>query len=74
VVHGISGHRAAGWLYDPSTGTFIPDVSSGGPLSDLAVRTMSSTTALTFTAVPLHAGPRLALDRDLDGVLDGDHR
>jgi hypothetical protein len=30
--------------------------------------------ALTFTAVPPGSGVRIGLDRDLDGVLDGDDR
>jgi hypothetical protein len=29
---------------------------------------------LTFTAVPSGSGQRIGIDRDLDGVLDGDER
>jgi hypothetical protein len=72
VVHGFLGARSFGLLYEPRTGTFIPDTARGRALSDPALRALRNIGALTFTAVPPQSGRRIALDRDLDGVLNGD--
>jgi hypothetical protein len=72
VVHGFVGRRSFGMLYEPQTGSFIPDVARGAKLSDSALRAARMIGELTFTAVPRQSGRRIALDRDLDGVLDGD--
>jgi hypothetical protein len=68
VVHGLLGARAAGFLSD----TFLPDTAHGAKLTDHALRALRKTGPLTFTAVPPQSGRRIALDRDLDGVLNGD--
>jgi hypothetical protein len=51
---------------------FVPDRAHGDKLSDRALRALHRLGPLTFTAVPPRSGRRIALDRDLDGVLDGD--
>jgi hypothetical protein len=72
VVHGFFGTRVFGFLYEPSTGLFLPDTRRGVKLTDRALRALRRVGPLTFTAVPPQSGRRIALDRDLDGVLDGD--
>jgi len=73
VVHARGRFREVGYLYQPTDGTFTPDRTGSGPLSDAELRALASETELTFTAVPPGAGMRIALDRDSDGELDGDH-
>jgi DNA-binding beta-propeller fold protein YncE len=72
VVHGFFGTRVFGYLYEPSTGTFLPDALHAMKLTDASLRALRRVGTLTFTAVPPHAGRRIALDRNLDGVLNGD--
>jgi hypothetical protein len=72
VVHAFVGARTAGFLYDPVTRRFIPDTRRGVKLTDAELRSLRWFTPLTFTAVPPQSGQRIALDRNLDGVLDGD--
>jgi DNA-binding beta-propeller fold protein YncE len=72
VVHGFLGTRVFGFLYEPSTGKFIPDTAHGVKLTDHSLRALRRIGPLTFTAVPPQSGRRIALDRDLDGVLNGD--
>jgi len=38
------------------------------------LRTAANGSELTYTCVPPGAGRRIGIDRDLDGVLDGDER
>jgi hypothetical protein len=73
VVSGViagesrSGRRLA-------DGTFETDKAAEAPLSETAVRDLvqSFATALTFTAVPLGTGTLFGIDRDDDGILNGD--
>jgi hypothetical protein len=41
-------------------------------MTDAGLRALRRVGPLTFTAVPPRAGLRVGLDRNLDGVLDGD--
>jgi DNA-binding beta-propeller fold protein YncE len=72
VAFGQLGGRTVGFLYDPATGRFTPDLRFGVKLPDVALRALRVLTPVTFTAAPLRSGRRIALDRDLDGVLNGD--
>jgi DNA-binding beta-propeller fold protein YncE len=72
VVHGLIGVREVGFLYDPAAARFAPDTARGAAPTDAALRTLRWISPLTFTAVPPQSGRRIALDRDLDGVLNGD--
>ncbi|HEX6834940.1 MAG TPA: hypothetical protein VF334_00130 [Polyangia bacterium] len=72
---GSIGGVDAGFLYNPSTGTWQPNSMSLGAISDSQLRALVSRGALpslTFTAVPLGSGTRVALDRDGDGWADAD--
>jgi DNA-binding beta-propeller fold protein YncE len=72
VVHGVLGGSPAGFLFVPASGTYTPDRAGRPPLSDVELRIRAGVEPLTFTAVPRGSGQRLGLDRELDGVLDGD--
>jgi DNA-binding beta-propeller fold protein YncE len=72
VVFGFIGGRSVGFLFDPAAGRFIADVGHDVTLSDSQLRALRQLTQLTFTAVPPKSGRRIALDRDLDGVMNGD--
>ena len=72
VVKSADGH---GYLYSPVTASFTPDRSGGATLIDSALRALASgkrARELTFTCVPVGSGQRIGIDRDLNGVLDGD--
>jgi len=72
VVRARLRGRERGFLYDPSSRSFAPDRSRDALLALPELRALARLTPLTFTAVPLGSGERIALDRDHDGVLDGD--
>ena len=60
-----------GYLY--SGGVFLRDKANRPSLSVSQLRGVAgSDTNITYTCVPKGNGRRLALDRDLDGVLNGD--
>ena len=73
VVRGRVALREVGFLYEPTSGEFLPDRSRGRAVTESELRALSRHTELTFTAVPPGSGARIAHDRDSDGTLDGDH-
>jgi hypothetical protein len=72
VVKGVIFDDAIGFLYQPATRSFRPDRRRWSSWTDHAVRELAELGPLTFTAVPPGTGVRIGLDRDLNGVLDGD--
>jgi hypothetical protein len=72
VVKGLLDGRNLGFLFDAKNGTFIPDTVRGQPLTDAVLRGLTRRGTLTFTAVPPGSGARIGIDRDSNGVLDGD--
>jgi DNA-binding beta-propeller fold protein YncE len=66
------GGRERGFLY--AGGGFLTDVSHAPKVPDALLRALAAGPqgAVTFTCVPPGSGARMGLDRDLDGVLDGD--
>jgi DNA-binding beta-propeller fold protein YncE len=71
IVKGtVSGERRG--AYRTATGTFQMDRAADAPLSDAAVRALAASTDLTYTCAPPGSGYRIGVDRDRDGVLDGD--
>lgn len=72
IVKGIIAGEARGWLR--SGGTFVSDRSAEPSISDGALRTLAATPGqeLTYTCVPPGSGQRMGIDRDEDGILDGD--
>ena len=49
-----------------------PIARTSAPVADADLRALAGDADLTFTAVPPGSGRRIGIDRDLDGVLDGD--
>lgn len=75
VVKAKVGDEVRGW-YRTTAGNFQPDRKQELPWSDAALRGLATTTGqeVTYTCVPPGEGPRIAVDRDQDGVFDGDER
>ncbi|WNG18511.1 beta-propeller fold lactonase family protein [Cystobacter fuscus] len=73
VAKGQLASRPVGFLY-LRNGGFKPDHAALPPLSEAALRQLVSITrgALTYTCVPPGSGQRIGIDRNLNGVLDGD--
>jgi hypothetical protein len=72
VAKSQDGQRELGFLY--VGGAFVPNRAAESPLTDAALRERAGRKGLylTYTCVPLGSGKRIAIDRDEDGVLDGD--
>ncbi len=68
----IDGIRR-GLLYQPGANNYQPDTTNSGPFTraQLVAKIQTGDT-LTLMGVPPGAGQRMGIDRDLDGVLDGD--
>jgi hypothetical protein len=71
VVRGRRGDSEVGFLYLPITGLFERDRLLTLPYTESQLRALTTETPLTFTAVPPRSGRRIALDRDSDGIPDG---
>ena len=68
----VDGERRS-LLYQPATSNYATDKSGVGPFTraELEAKVLAGDT-LTFMGVPTASGPRMALDRDLNGVIDSD--
>lgn len=64
--------RMKGYLYERTAGTWKPDDGTAN-ITTSALRALANTAGqeVTFTAVPPGSGLRIAIDRNLDGRLDG---
>ena len=73
VVKGVLEGSARGWMMDDQ-GQFLSDRSGEQPftLDQLMEVALIPGQALTFTCVPWGSGTRMGIDRNLDGILDGD--
>jgi DNA-binding beta-propeller fold protein YncE len=76
VVKGESNQGERGYLYDVGSGLFIGNRSSDAPVSDTHLRQLALQKGgeLTYTCTPPGSGVRIGIDRDEDGVLDGDEK
>ena len=74
VVKSGSNQGEKGYLYDTGSGLFLGNRSSDAPVSDagLRQRALQKGGELTYTCTPPGSGVRAGIDRDEDGVLDGD--
>ncbi|WP_223645340.1 YncE family protein [Corallococcus sp. EGB] len=72
VAKAAIGTRVKGFLFDRVAGTWKPDDGTAN-ITTTALRALANTPGqeVTFTAVPPGSGTRIALDRNLDGRLDG---
>ena len=73
VVKGTLASEQRGWYRLPG-GTFQSDRIGETPISDATLRGNAMTTGqdLTYTCVPPGEGERVGVDRDDDGIYDGD--
>jgi YVTN family beta-propeller protein len=73
IVKGTINGKRHGLLYQPGAGTYRPDSTnlSSFSHSQLVADILAGDT-LTFMGVPPGSGIRMGIDRDEDGVLDGD--
>jgi hypothetical protein len=67
-------HGEKGYLYDVASGLFRGNRACDPPLTDAGLRQLARLQGgeLTYTCAPPGSGVRLGLDRDENGVLDGD--
>lgn len=76
VVQTTDGGSQSAWLYDRQSERFNADDSSRDELTANAMmlRASGSEQSYQWTCVPWGSGQRVALDRDGDGLLNGDER
>jgi DNA-binding beta-propeller fold protein YncE len=72
VAKGQLGGRERGYLYVGSD-SYMTDVAGAPLIPGAVLRILGATsTPITFTCVPPGSGLRIGVDRDGDGILDGD--
>ncbi len=74
VVKSGSNHGEKGYLYDVASGRFLGNRKCDAPVSDTSLRqrAVQKDGELTYTCTPPGSGVRIGIDRDGDGILDGD--
>ena len=74
MAKGESDHGEKGYLYDVASDRFLGNRRSDAPISDanLRLRAFQDGGELTYTCTPPGSGVRIGIDRNEDGVLDGD--
>ncbi len=73
IAKGVIGGEARGYVYDPDADLFVPDkVAEAGIAAGDLYQLASGGQELTFTCTPPGSGLRMGIDRDLNGILDGD--
>ncbi|MGQ0619518.1 MAG: YncE family protein [Panacagrimonas sp.] len=73
TVKGVVDGVTRGW-FRTALGLFISDRTAEPPIGERPLRALAATPgqALTYTCVPPGSGLRIGVDRDEDGVRDGD--
>jgi hypothetical protein len=74
VAKAFTAGAQRGYLYVGS-GKFQSDRARDGLIDSATLRsigTSNTTSSVTYTCVPLGSGVRIGIDRDLDGIYDGD--
>jgi YVTN family beta-propeller protein len=73
IAKGTISGQLHGLLYQPSTGMYASDKTGLGPFSQAQLTALlGGSDVLTFMGVYPGTGTRMGIDRNLDGVLDGD--
>ena len=74
VAKGVINGEARGWLLARTAG-FRSDKIAETPIDKAGLVGLinAADEYLTFTCTPWGSGTRIGIDRDLDGVLDGDN-
>lgn len=71
VVHGVVAGNQRGWLFNATTLQFDPDYPVEPGKTDAELRALAAAgDELTYSCVPPGSGYRIALDRDMDGLLN----
>jgi DNA-binding beta-propeller fold protein YncE len=73
IAKAMLGGFELGFLYSGND-QFRPNLQAAPPVSGSGLRDLALLTPVTYTCVPPGNGVRLGIDRDLDGVLDGDEQ
>ncbi|HKH48380.1 MAG TPA: hypothetical protein VKM72_27275 [Thermoanaerobaculia bacterium] len=74
VAKSGGNHGEKGYFYDAASSRFVGNRQCDAPLSDASLRLRAAQDGgeLTYTCTPPGSGVRVGIDRDEDGVLDGD--
>ncbi|MCE9592686.1 MAG: hypothetical protein K8S98_00695 [Planctomycetes bacterium] len=74
VAKGVLFGEPHGLVYDTATARFTSDRTGLGPftVAQLKSQALGGSAVWTLTGVPLFSGVRIGVDRDQDGVKDGD--
>ncbi len=74
VLRGIFNGRRHGFLYRPATNDYVSDQAGLGPFTraQLEAAISAGNAVLTLTGTPPGSGMRFAIDRDGNGIRDGD--
>jgi len=73
IVKGTIDGRVRGFLYDRFGNTYLPDSTNVAAMTRAQLEAkISAGDTLTVMGVPPGTGQRMGIDRNLDGVLDGD--
>jgi YVTN family beta-propeller protein len=75
IAKGTIKGRVHGLLYEPYSNTYVTDQTGLGPFTHAQLAAfVASGDTLSIMAVPPGSGVWMGIDRNLDGVLDGDER
>jgi hypothetical protein len=73
IAKGTVGGAIHGLLYQPASNNYESDTTGLGPFTQAQLITfIQSGDTLSIMGVPPGSGVRMGIDRDLDGILDGD--
>jgi len=72
IAKGSQAGSARGWFYYRSAGVFQSDRRNETLSTEGLIDQAGAGSEITFTLVAQGTGPRLGIDRDSDGVYDGD--
>ena len=73
IVKGTVGGQRVGLLYRPASNDYQTDRTGAAPMTRAQLRSaVTAGDVLTAMGVPRGSGVRMGIDRNLDGVLDGD--
>jgi hypothetical protein len=73
IAKGTLDGEPRGFVYDPVAGSYTSDKTGVGPFTQPQLQAkIQAGDTLTITGVPPGSGVRMGIDRDLDGVPDGD--
>ena len=72
TVHGVIGGEPRGWVLDSDSGDYTDDRGNTLTHAALAALANSGGQELTFTCVYPPGGQRIGVDRDEDGIFDGE--